>query len=125
MTPAAALARLREIAAEQRRLSEESARLLAAIAGHATEPPAETWLNSKEAMRLARVNSLSTLYRWARTHGIGHRSASGSWLFSDRSLRRFLDRGEFGEANGEFGEGPPLPSSANGDHHPDRRQQQT
>lgn len=110
MTPAA-LHRLREIAAEQRRLAEEAAHLLAALDGAPIAPAtkADRWLNTKEAMRVSRVNSPSTLYRWARMFSIGEKTNSGSWRFSERGLMRVLRKekssdGEFGE----FGEAAPV-----------------
>ncbi|WP_029651447.1 hypothetical protein ACPS74_13335 [Methylocystis sp. SB2] len=108
------LARLAEIAKEQRRLADEAEQLIATIDGRSAGPPeakqSDRWLNTKQAMRLARVDSSSTLYRWARRFGVGEKTPAGGWRFSERSVLELLavEKSANGE-NGENGDGAPVP----------------
>lgn len=112
------LARLVEIAKEQRRLAEEAEQLIASIHRSASvgeKEQSDRWLNTKEAMQLARVDSSSTLYRWARRFDVGEKTLAGGWRFSERALRELLavEKSADGE-NGENGDGDPVSMANDG-----------
>jgi hypothetical protein len=111
MTPAD----LRAEALEHLRLAQEKLALADRIEAQpgaapmaAPEKP-DRWLDTNQARKISGVES-STLYRWARRFGIGEKTATRQWRFSERALRQVISsenhaRGE----NGENGDGPGLP----------------
>jgi hypothetical protein len=104
MTPAAALSRLREIAAARRSLDAEEERLLEQLAAapEGARAAPERLIDTSKARRIAGVEN-STLYRWARRYDLG-RKIGGTWRFDETSLRAFVaGRGEVGAADGEVG----------------------
>ncbi|PPC98688.1 MAG: hypothetical protein CTY36_10650 [Methylocystis sp.] len=120
------LARLAEIAKEQRRLAEEAEHILSGFndASRVTqnEKP-DRVLTTAQAAKIAR-RSYSSLYRDALSRGIGWKLPTGVWQFSESALHDFLSlekhgRGEVGEGGGEVGDGAPLPLS-NDRAHADR-----
>jgi len=96
MTRSQAIRRLREIAEARAGLAGEERALLELLDTEPVGNPAPRLISTKQAMRVARVNSESTLYRWAPDHGIGHKTTSGRMAFDEAKLRTFL-RGEFGD----------------------------
>lgn len=106
MSPAA---RLRAEAMEHLRVAQEKLALANALDGAAASPAppshkADRELDTNQARRIARVGT-STLYRWARRFGIGEKTTSGAWRFSERALRQVLSPEKHGRGeNGENGD---------------------
>lgn len=114
------LARLAEINREMFQLAEEASRILSNFDGEsrraAGQKQSDRWLNTKQAMRLSRVDSSSTVYRWGRRYGVGEKTAAG-WRFSERAIRNFLavEKSADGE-NGENGDADQLPLATDRAH---------
>lgn len=105
----AAVMRLREIAAERRRLDEEEERLLEALdnAGPAPSAPAAGKnICVKEAAELV-GRSQRTVYRWLRENpGLGFQiDVSGEWIVDARALVHLVStQRSHGERGGKSGD---------------------